>query len=171
MLFCRMNALVSLKYGFDSSVTSSVNLEIGGFPKPSRCLSYLCINPALQWECCATQKSTHLAETSRKTFAPWLRFGKKLRRAACLGMCVTSFTELEWCFWLLKVQNSNLWYMFCLHFIWNASCSLPFMFNSRFLSPRLQSGLQTVYVGTTLFFSFLPLRMTNVFHSNAWLFC
>lgn len=166
-----MNSLVSLKYGFDSSLNSSVNLEIGGFPKPSRCLSYLCINPALQWERCGTQKSTHLAETLHKTFAPWLHFGTKLKRAACLGMRVTSFTELKWGVWLLKVQNPHLWYMFCLRFTWNASCSLPLMFNSRFLSPRLQSGLQTLYVGFTLFFILLSLRMTNVFHSNAWLFC
>lgn len=33
------------------------------------------------------------------------------------------------------------------------------MFNSRFLSPRLLSGLQTVYVGITVFISELILRI------------
>lgn len=58
-----------------------------------------------------------------------------------------------------KGTKKNLSCMFCLHFILNASLSLPLMFNSRFLSPRLLSGLQAVYVGITVFISELILRI------------
>lgn len=120
----RINSLVSLKYEFDSSLHSSITLETGDLPKPSRCLFYLCINPAFNKNMIQHKKIFTLYKHCTKHL-PWLHLGGK-KGSACLGMHITSFIQLEWGVWLLKAPKNKqtkkpLSCMFCLHFILNAS--------------------------------------------------
>lgn len=80
----RINSLVSLKYEFDSSLHSSITLETGDLPKPSRCLFYLCINPAFNKNMIQHKEIFTLYKHCTKHL-PWLHLGGKRKDLLAWG--------------------------------------------------------------------------------------